>query len=268
MAIDELSGLSFLPAVNRGAADTRDSEAATVVLISDDTEWQVVRTSFAGVTPRRSPYGEWFTVPLPVAGADHPAIFLHGGWSKVAAAASTEHAITAWSPDLVVNLGTCGGFAGQIEPGSIVLAERTVIYDIVEQMGDPEAVIARFSTDLDLAYLQDPLPLEVVRSTLVSGDRDLIPEEVERLRSSYGAVAGDWESGAIAYVAARHGLRCLILRTVTDLVGPSGGEAYGNLELYQARTHALFPRLLESLPDWIERSLRAAPDVGVVGSVQ
>ena len=230
--------------------------ASTVVLISDDTEWQVVRTTFAGCDSAPSPYGDWFSATLPIAGREDQVVFLHGGWSKTAAAASTAYAIATWSPELVVNLGTCGGFDGHIARGAVVLAERTVIYDIVEQMSDPEAVITRFSTDLDLSYLRDPFPLDVVRTVLVSGDRDLIPEEVEPLRARYGACAGDWESGAIAYVAARHGVRCLILRTVTDLVGAHGGEAYGNLELYKARTRSLFPPLIASLPAWIEQGRR------------
>ena len=39
-------------------------------------------------------------------------------------------------------------------------------------------------------------------------------------------MALDWESGAIAWVAARNQTRCLILRGVTDLVGEAGDEAY------------------------------------------
>ena len=41
---------------------------------------------------------------------------------------------------------------------------------------------------------------------------------VRRLRDELGAVACDWESGAIAWVAARNHLPCLILRGVSDLV--------------------------------------------------
>ena len=223
----------------------------TVVLISAGAEWRVVRTHFAGAAPGTTPYGEWISVTLRVAGVDRRVVFLHGGWGKVAAAASAEHAIATWSPELIVNLGTCSGFEGQVRPGETVLATRTVIYDITEQMGDPDAAIARFTTDLDLSALRDPLPLEVVRSVLVSGDRDLIDHEVPHLKSRYVAVAGDWESGAIAFVAARHGRRCLILRTVTDLVGTSGGEAYDNIDLFRQRTERFFPRLVESLPGWL-----------------
>ena len=39
-------------------------------------------------------------------------------------------------------------------------------------------------------------------------------------------MAADWESGAIAWTAARNGVPCLILRAVSDLVDSLGGEVY------------------------------------------
>ncbi len=66
-------------------------------------------------------------------------------------------------------------------------------------------------------------------------------------------MAGDWESGAIAWVADRNKTRCLILRGVTDLVGESGGEAYGNIELFIRNTAEVLETLMSSLPDWIAR---------------
>ncbi|MGC8856150.1 MAG: hypothetical protein ACP5QU_05070 [Anaerolineae bacterium] len=41
------------------------------------------------------------------------------------------------------------------------------------------------------------------------------------------------------------------LRAVSDLVGASGGEAYGNYELFLARTQEIMARLLEQLPAWL-----------------
>ena len=67
----------------------------------------------------------------------------------------------------------------------------------------------------------------------------------------YGAVAADWESGAIAWVARKNNVRCLILRGVTDLVGGQGGEAYGNIALFHERTKDVMKALNEQLPDWL-----------------
>ena len=67
----------------------------------------------------------------------------------------------------------------------------------------------------------------------------------------YDAVAADWESAAIAWVAKRNGQRLLILRGVSDLVNRSGGEAYGNYELFIARTREIMEQLLAALPRWL-----------------
>ena len=114
-------------------------------------------------------------------------------------------------------------------------------------MGDPEEATAHYTTRIDLAWLGDDLPPGIRRALLVSADRDLVPAELSMLRERYDAVAGDWESGAIAWVAARNGVRCLILRGVSDVVGQDGDDTYGEIELFARRTRETMKRLVESL---------------------
>ena len=226
-----------------------------VVVVSADTEWRVVQELLPYVELHDSHMGEWFKHVLPMGGREESVIFFHGGWGKIAAAASAQYVIDRWSPRLLVNIGTCGGLEGEIEKYAIVLVERTIVYDILEQMGDSDEAIGHFSTEIDLSWLRGEYPLEAQRGLLVSGDRDLVAEEVQGLKERYGAKAGDWESGAIAWVAARNGVRCLILRGVTDLVGSGGGEAYeGNIEVYVEGARTVLKRLIDSLPDWVAMS--------------
>jgi len=225
-----------------------------VVVISANAEWRAVRSLFSAIEPQPSPLGEWFTVELVVGGHREPVVFFHGGWGKIAAAASAQYVIDRWSPQLLVNLGTCGGFKGEIEKGEIILVERTIVYDIIEQMTDPHAAIAHFSTEIDLAWLGEDYPQAVRLTLLVSGDRDLVIDDIPRLRAEYGAVAGDWESGAIAWVASRNKVRCLILRGVTDLVGADGGEAYdGNLHVFVEGATKILRQLVDALPAWLAK---------------
>jgi len=90
---------------------------------------------------------------------------------------------------------------------------------------------------------------------IVSADRDIVPAEIPALRQRYNAVVADWESAAIAWVAARSGVRCLILRGVTDLVGEQGGEAYDGINFFQQSARQVMTRLLDSLPDWLDSKL-------------
>ncbi len=222
-----------------------------VVLISANAEWRVLCELTQVEVRQSSLLGEWFTLPLVVNGQEEPVRFFHGGWGKIAAAASTQYVIDRWHPRLLVNLGTCGGFAGAVEKETILLVERTLVYDIVEQMGDYADHIAHYTTELDLSWVRPPYPHPVLRTHIVSGDRDIIPEEIPRLREEFGAVAADWESGAIAWVAQRNGVPCLILRGVSDLVSPDGGEAYGDMDVFVQGTRRVLGTLLHHLPAWL-----------------
>ena len=222
----------------------------TVVLISATTEWRVVRSYYPEAELHLSPFGDWFIIPLEVGGQADSVIFFHGGWGKIAAAASTQYVIDRWSPALLINLGTCGGFEGEIARGTILLVERTIVYDIVEMRSDAEAAIASYSTMLDLGWLGESTPHEVQRALLVSADRDLQVEDIPHLKVRYGAIAADWESGAIAWVATRNHVRCLILRGVSDLVGEEG-EAYGNIAVFREGAEKVFQVLLRHLPAWV-----------------
>jgi len=222
----------------------------TVVIVSADAEWRVVRELYPSLELQNSPYGEYaellvknFTVTL-----------FQGGWGKISAAASAQYAIDHFQPDLLINLGTCGGFAGRIETGTIMLVERTLVYDILEQMGDGAEAIQHYASSLDLSWLPVKLPYPISRGLLVSADRDIVTQDMPLLIAKFDAVAADWESGAIAWVADKNHTRLLILRAVTDLVGSAGGEAYGNIELFHERTKTVMTALFKQLPDWLNAS--------------
>jgi adenosylhomocysteine nucleosidase len=234
-----------------------NAQINVVIIISANIEWQVLLGFFPQAEIQQSPLGQWFTHQLELPDSVEPVVFFHGGWGKIAAAASAQFVIDRWSPVALLNLGTCGGFAGDIEKGTIVLVDRTVVYDIIEEMTDPDEAAAHFATEIDLSWLAEPYPQPVRRSVLVSADRDLRADDIPWLKAKFGAVAADWESGAVAWVAAKNSVRCLILRGVTDLVGSGGGEAYdGNLHVFVAGTTGVFRRVLPHLPQWVGRIIK------------
>lgn len=226
--------------------------APTVVIISADIEWAAVCALLPGAARQQSPFGGWFGASI---FPEDPGevIFLQGGWGKIAAAASAQYAIDRWQPRLVVNLGTCGGIRGRIERGEILLVDQCVVYDIYEQMGDAEAHIDHYRTHIDLSWLPEDnlLPQKVRRGLIVSADRDLLPADIPELVRRFSARAADWESGSIAWVAARNHKRALILRGVSDLVDDLGGEAYGGLEFFRQAAMNILDDLLDNLPAWL-----------------
>jgi adenosylhomocysteine nucleosidase len=228
-----------------GCATAKPPKA--VVIVSANMEWKVVKAAYPEARMATTPWGETFDVAI---GGERVVLF-HGGWGKVAAAGSAQYAIDRWRPRYVVNLGTAGGFDGKIARHAVVLVDRTVIYDIVEAMGDSTEAIASYTAAIDLSWLRAPYPSTVTKTLLVSGDRDLVPAQLDELATKYNAVAGDWESGAIAYTCQRNRQRVLILRGISDLVHAAGGEAYGNMPAFEEGARIVMERLLRELPAWL-----------------
>ena len=216
-----------------------------VVLISAIAEWNAVKPLFPDAKLRKFPFGECFDILL----QDEHISFFHSGWGKIASAGSMQYVIDHYAPDLIVNLGTCGGFESAVEPGDVILVDQTYVYDIVELMGDLD-IVSYYATSLELSWLAEPYPFPVRRGMLASADSDLPPEKIPLLKS-HGAIAADWESAALAWVAGRNNARLLILRGVSDMVSEAGGEAYNNIEVFNERARGVMEQLIEQLPEWL-----------------
>lgn len=219
-----------------------------VVIFSANSEWRAVRSVHRVTFVEATPFGECFAIPR----EKEMLIFMQGGWGKISAAASAQYAISHWHPDLVINLGTCGGFEGQVQNGEVVLVERTLVYDLIEQMGDQQKALDHYTIDLELSWLREPYPQPVRKGLLLSADRDILPGQVNWLQETFGGIAADWESGAIAWVCQKNKTRCLILRAVSDLVNQDGGEAYQDIEVFHQASQQVITALLDYLPAWLD----------------
>jgi adenosylhomocysteine nucleosidase len=216
-----------------------------IVIVSAIAEWNGVKPLFPDSKIERFPFGETFNVTLD---AWHLELF-HTGWGKIASAGAMQYLIDHYSPDLIVNLGTCGGFEGLVEQGEIILVDQTYVYDIVELMGDLD-IATYYASSLDLSWIPEPYPHPALRGMIASADSDLPPQKIPFLKQK-GALAADWESAALAWVAQRNNARLLILRSVSDMVSEDGGEAYNNIEIFNERAAEIMKKLIEQLPDWL-----------------
>ena len=220
------------------------------ILISANSEWRALKEVIDPASCLPNPFSEHFFFEI----HGEPVVFMHGGWGKISAAATTQLSIDTWHPRLVVNLGTCGGLDGKISAGETLLVNETVAYDIYERMGNPEEAIRSYSTKLDLSFITPPYPIPVEVGKIASADQDIDPSMVSTLIEKFEVRAADWESSSIAWVSARNGLPCLILRTVSDVVNETAGEIYDDdLAQFDERCKWIMENLVNSLPDWLER---------------
>jgi len=216
-----------------------------VIVISANAEWQAV-TKHVAMQIEHSPYGDF---AVPTLGGE-PVVIFHGGYGKVSAAGSTQYAIDRWHPRVLVNLGTAGGFTSEVHVGDVVLVTKATIYDIYEAMGDAAETIADYATTIDTSRWPARLANRVHRGPIVSGDRDLIPAEVAKLHATYQASVGDWESGAIAFVASKNHVPLVILRAVTDVLDADHpSPTTGDLAAWQRETEVVMQTLLALIVD-------------------
>jgi adenosylhomocysteine nucleosidase len=124
---------------------------------------------------------------------------LAGGGLPDGAEAAAEWLVTQ-HVDALVSFGLAGGLDPALRPGDVVVAETVREQDRVYAT-DPR-VSARFGARGGM----------LLAGTAVVADAG----EKARLFASTGAVAVDLESGAVARVAARHGLPFAVLRAVCD----------------------------------------------------
>jgi adenosylhomocysteine nucleosidase len=216
-----------------------------VALISANAEWEATKSLFPDILIDFSPFGESVNLILK---PWHLALY-HSGWGKISSAAMMQYVIDHCSPDLIVNLGTCGGFEGCVNQGDVILVEKTFVYDILELM-EVDDISPFYASTLDLSWLPEPYPFPVRRGILASADSDLLPGRIPLLKSK-GAIAADWESAALAWVAQKNNARLLILRGVSDIVGEQGSEAYNNFDIFEVRAREIMKLLFDQLPGWL-----------------
>ena len=214
------------------------------VLVSANGEWEAVKAILQPTLIQQSTLGKYFQIEL----AGQPCLFFHSGWGKIATAASTQYVIDQYHPELIINIGTCGGFLGFSEVGEILLVSETLIYDIVERMDDPFAAINHYRTEADTSWITNPLPAGTRRARIASADQDVDFRAYDLLTNTHQAAAADWETGAFAWVAAGNNTAWLALRGVSDLVTPHASETDSGVELWRSRLADLMRKLLTDLP--------------------
>lgn len=158
---------------------------------------------------------------------------LAGGVGVAAAAASTARALAAAEYDLVVSAGIGGGFTGQAEVGSLVVANEIIAADLgaetpdgflsVDELGFGSARIQvdpGWAARVTAALRDAGLPVStgpVLTVSTVTGTAETARELGARVP---GAAAEAMEGYGVAVAARQCGLPVLEVRAVSNPVGP------------------------------------------------
>jgi adenosylhomocysteine nucleosidase len=172
-------------------------------------------------------------------------VLVESGIGKVNAAVVTTQLILQHKPEMILFTGVAGGLDPDLGVGDVVIGERSIQHDAGVRFDgrlDPHQAghIPFFNPTHVLGYYPSPALLETAKEAvgavalgevlgrlprsvvgvILTGDQFISsPIERERLHRDFGAHAVEMEGAAVAQVADRFDVDCLVVRALSDMAG-------------------------------------------------
>ncbi len=157
------------------------------------------------------------------------------GMGTVNAGAAAQHLISRYGADAIIFSGIAGGLNPALHIGDVVVGERLRYIDtdcaliaestpyLEEYASTPElvevaeAVLREHGYALAGADAPSGDRLRYLRGTIATGNKFITGDELRRaVVEATGADCAEMEGAAIAHVAAKNGVDCLVLRAISD----------------------------------------------------
>lgn len=156
----------------------------------------------------------------------HEIIVVRCGIGKVNATIAAT-LVAQEGPDVMINTGSAGGIAPDRQIGDVVIGEATMYHDADSrafgyELGQVPSMPARYKAPENLvegfleAYRNTDLNATV--GLILSGDQFI--HSVEKVNWLYetfpGAQCAEMEGAAVAQVAYKFGIPCIVIRSISD----------------------------------------------------
>ena len=156
------------------------------------------------------------------------------GMGTVNAAAAAQHLISAYRPEAIVFSGIAGGLNPALHIGDVVVGEHLRYLDtdtalvaesapgLEEFVSSPELVDAAASVLASNGFIDatsskaDGTGAQFLLGTIATGDRFITGTDKNAVIEATRADCVEMEGAAIAHVAAKNGIACLVLRAISD----------------------------------------------------
>ncbi len=149
------------------------------------------------------------------------------GVGKVNAAMCTQTLILKYNPELVINSGVAGSLSSRFAIGDIAVGVGVVEHDFdTTAVGDPIAFFTDFGLDTfpcderaveGILAAAEKAGVRAGKAKIASGDQFISDGDVKaRLVRLFGAEACEMEAGAIAHVCYSNGVKCAVIRAISD----------------------------------------------------
>ncbi|WP_010098948.1 5'-methylthioadenosine/S-adenosylhomocysteine nucleosidase [Ornithinibacillus scapharcae] len=164
-------------------------------------------------------------------------VLLKSGIGKVNAAMATTILMERFSPELIINTGSAGGFSKKLEVGDVVISSEVVHHDVDVtafnyEYGQVPGMPPTFKADENLVEKA----MKVINSMDIQGEIGLIatadsfmedPKRVEETRERFpNMIASEMEAAAIAQVSHQFACPFVVIRALSDIAGKESSVSF------------------------------------------
>lgn len=164
-------------------------------------------------------------------------VLLKSGIGKVNAAMASAILHERFTPSYIINTGSAGGFADELEVGDIVISSQVVHHDVdVTAFGYAYGQVpdmpAMYAADTDLAaragQAVKQLDIHFREGVIATSDSFMgNAAKVEAVKGKFPAmIAAEMEAAAIAQVCYQYGTPFVVIRALSDIAGKQSSVSF------------------------------------------
>jgi len=186
-------------------------------------------------------------------------VLLKSGIGKVNAGMATAILAERFSPDLVINTGSAGGFSKTLDVGDLVISNDVVYHDVDVtafdyKYGQVPGMPETFAADTKLIEMT----CDAVKSLDINYEIGLIatadtfmsdPDRVAFAREKFpDMIAAEMEAAAIAQVCWQYNIPFVVIRALSDIAGKESAISFDEFVVTAGRNAAqLIMSVLEKI---------------------
>lgn len=164
-------------------------------------------------------------------------VLVESGIGKVEAGITTEHLITDFAADVVINSGSAGGIGENQHVGDVVISTETAYHDVDARAFDYEygqlpGQPARFKASPKwadaLAVAGKETGLNIEKGLIVSGDQFVSSKQaIAKIKHYFPeALSAEMEGAAVGQVACDHQVPYVVVRAMSDVGDEDAGVSF------------------------------------------
>jgi len=168
---------------------------------------------------------------------DRDVVLLKSGIGKVNAAMATTILHERFSPTHIINTGSAGGFAENLEVGDVVISTEVVHHDVDvtafdyaygQVPGHPEMYTADQTLIHKAEQAIQTINVNYEQGIIATGDTFMEdPDRVAFVREKFPKmIASEMEAAAVAQVCYQYGKPFVIIRALSDIAGKKSSVSF------------------------------------------